>query len=101
MFGSTELARPREASLYELRCLIPRKFPGRCALARTNLLCARPLGALTGLERDLLAFVELIETRAFHSRHVEEQVLATARVDESKTLVGKTLNCTFSHNRFF
>jgi hypothetical protein len=67
------------------------------ALEGANSFCAGTLGAFAYLERDLLSLLELVETDALNGRHVEEHVLATACLDESKTLVSETLDRTFSH----
>src|SRR6478736_6259726 len=66
-------------------------------LERTDLFSARSLGALADFEGDLLSLLELVEVHAFDRRHVEEHVLAVTHSDESKTLVRKTFNRTFSH----
>ena len=58
---------------------------------------ARPLGALAFHERHLLAGLQCIELHAIASRHVEEQILATGRLDETKTLVGDSLDSAFAH----
>jgi hypothetical protein len=70
-------------------------------LERANSLCAWPLRTLPNFVRNSLSLVELVEVGPLDSGHVEEHVFATPTLDESKTLVRETLNCTFSHCLLF
>jgi len=55
------------------------------------------LGTFTRVERDLLAFTELVEADAREAGLMEEYVLASTSVDESEALVCQTLDRTLCH----
>jgi hypothetical protein len=58
----------------------------RQILDRANILCTGALGAPAFVKRDPLSFTEIVVLHAFDVRHVEEQVSATAGVDETESL---------------
>ena len=65
---------------------------------RRDVLGSRPLRALPLCERDALALRKILEPHTLDRRHVEEEVLAARRLDESETLVRESLDSSFSHS---
>ena len=62
-----------------------------------DVLGSRTLRSLAFIERNALAFLELIEANAFKVRVVEEHVFARRRVDESEAFVRQLLDRAFCH----
>ena len=78
----------------------------RCApyqdrLDRLDVLGTRALGTPAFGERDLLTFVQVVETHALQARRVKEQVLLATRLDESKALVRQLFDASFGHLYLF
>lgn len=69
--------------------------------SESDVLGARAFWTLANGESHRLAFAQLLEADAFEAGHVEEQILALAGVDESKTLVGESLDGTLCHSWSF
>ncbi len=62
-----------------------------------DVLGAGTLWSMACIEGHALSLLQLIERRAFDGRLVEEHVVVRPGIDESKALVGESLDCTFSH----
>src|SRR5580698_10448429 len=71
--------------------------PAVSRLQRLDGLCARSLRPLALGELHALSFTKLLEASALHGRGMKKEILPAAGRDESKTLVGQTLNGTFCH----
>src|SRR5688572_10965804 len=66
-------------------------------LDRRHVLRVRALLAVPFGEGDALPLVEVIEFGVLHRGHVKEQIFPTAVINETKTLVGQSLDCAFCH----
>lgn len=66
-------------------------------LGRTDILRTRSFGALSDGESHSLTFAEFFNPTTVEVRHVEKNVAAVSRADESKSFVRHFLDCTFSH----
>jgi len=69
----------------------------KAVLDKCYLFGTGTLGTLTFNIGNSLTFTEFFEGSSFDVRTVEKHVLACASVNESKTLVSQTLDCTFRH----
>src|SRR5262245_7358697 len=65
----------------------------RCGLGRSDVLGPRTLRTLTDREGHALTLAERVERSARAGGLVEEVLGAVGRRDESKALVGETLDC--------
>lgn len=87
------------AHLYfsELKELELERKPGQLS-RHLDILGTKTLFRACLIKCNCLSFAEFVVTRAYHTRGVEEQVLAAADIDKSETFVGEPLDCTFSHD---
>jgi len=76
----------------------PIEVANAAELDRLHVLGPRSLRTLTLRERDPLSLPEVLETDAFASRHVEEEIVAGTGLNESEALVRQTLDSAFSHS---
>lgn len=83
------------------RKVIPRqkkkRSPKKQRSAYLNVFSTGTFLALRFVERNLLAFSQIIKATAFDTGRVKKQILFATNVNKAKTLVRNSLDCTFSH----
>jgi len=63
----------------------------------SHVFGARSLGTATFIVRDPLAFAQIFEADSLEIRHMEEQIAALARLDESESLIRQLLDFSLRH----
>src|SRR5205085_4919602 len=102
-YAPSTTARSCRSSAHSPRAISSSRQRSRMAVGLAddaNVLGARSLRAAALVVAHPLSLAEVREPDALDGAHVEEHVCSRAIVDETKTLVGQTLDRTFSHLRF-